>query len=192
MAEGDVQVRIRSLGERLTPDVREALLRRAAAHAVGIIKRRTAKGVDVDGAAFVAYSKDYAKLKGQSGRNTKPDLMLSGEMLNGMTVLDVTPERALIGFTGAATAYRFQRMRTKKGTATGRWVEKKVGGMTRRRRITQKLTRNAGGKPVANALKAKVNNDGLGKTPRRRFFALSPEERREVIAEAARTLKLKP
>ncbi len=183
-APGDVQVRVRSFGEVVPPEVREALLRRAAEHAIGIIKRRTAKGIGVDGETFPAYSKGYAKAKAGSGRNTRPDLTLSGEMLNGMTLLDANAERALIGFTGSGAPYQFKRMRTAKGKRTSRKLPR--GG-----RATHNLSRSSAGKPVANAIKAKVNNDGLGKAPRRHFFGLSVEERRQVISEAARTLKLK-
>src|SRR5690242_13054381 len=122
-APADVQVRLRDFGDVLPPAVRIALLQRAAAHAVGIIRRRTAKGIDVDGQQFVSYSTKYAEKRAQSGRKSNPvDLTLGGDMLAGMTVLEVTPERALIGFQGSSTPYAFVRIRTAKGKASTKRV----------------------------------------------------------------------
>jgi hypothetical protein len=184
MAKNDVQVRVRDFGQVLPPEVRVAILKRAAAHAIGIIKRRTEQGVDVDGAAFKAYSPAYAKLRAGSGRNVDPvDLTLAGDMLASMTVLDVTPERALIGFQGSSTAYQFQRLRTKKGTPTSK--------KTRTGRATHALARKPSRKPVANAVKAAAIDRGLGKNPVRHFFGLSADERREVLEEAARAVQIR-
>lgn len=49
-----------------------------------IIKTRTAKGVDVNGAPFKAYSKTYAAFRSKKGRSTTPDLMFSGRMMASM------------------------------------------------------------------------------------------------------------
>lgn len=192
MAKGDVQVNLKRLDEVIPPEVRQALLQRAAAHAIGIIRRRTLAGVDVDGRQFVPYSKGYARLKVASGRNRSVNLTLGGGMLAGLVVLSVTPEQALVGFQGSTTPYQFSLLRTKKGTATGRWAEKTVAGVTRRRRITQVLSRQTTGAPISNALKAAANDRGEGgHNPRRHFFGLSVEERRQVIEEAARTLRIR-
>jgi phage gpG-like protein len=189
----DVQVRVRDLGQIIPPQVREAILRHAATHAIGIILKRTAAGIDAEGRPFKAYAKGYAKLRAASGRRSSPvDLTLGGDMLASMTVLDVSAERALIGFQGSSTAYQFQRMRTKRGTKTSRWVERSIaGGMTRRRKLTHTLARKGQRPPVANAVKAAAHNKGNAFLPRRHFFALSDAERREVLAEAARTLRIR-
>jgi hypothetical protein len=193
VAPSDVQVHLRNLATILPPDVRIAILRRAATHAIGIIVRRTRQGIDAEGRAFAPYSTKYGKLRAKSGRKANPvDLTLGGDMLAAMTILDVSPTQALIGFTGSSTAYAFQRMRTKKGTKTSRWVERTIaGGITRRRQLTHTLARKGSRSPVANAAKAKGHNDGSAFLPRRHFFALSLDEQREVIAEAARTLRIR-
>ena len=184
MARSDVQVRIRDLGQQLPNEVREAILRRAAAHAVGLIKARTARGVDVHGRAFAPYAKEYARLRAGTGRQVHPvNLLLTGAMLDSMTVLEVTPERALLGFQGASTPGQFRRLRTKKGTATSR--------KGRGQRVTHVLSRVGADRPVANALKAAALHRGTDKLPPRQFFALSPEERRKVLAEAASMLRIR-
>ncbi len=48
------------------------------------INERVEKGVDSTGAKFKRYSKSYSDLKEKSGRNSKPDLQWTGEMLNSM------------------------------------------------------------------------------------------------------------
>lgn len=48
------------------------------------INERVEKGIDSTGAKFKRYSKNYSDLKEQSGRNIKPDLQWTGDMLNGM------------------------------------------------------------------------------------------------------------
>jgi hypothetical protein len=184
MPASDITVRLPSIDQILPPALRIEILRRAATHAVAIMKRRTAQGVDVDGAAFTAYSPKYSKLKAASGRNASPpDLTLGSDMLNSLTVLSVTPDLALVGFQGSSTAYQFQRYRTAKGTATSK--------KTRTGRATHVLSRKGSRSPVANAVKAAANDRGLGKNPRRHFFGLSPDEKREVFAEAARTARIR-
>jgi len=49
-----------------------------------IIKTRTAKGVDVDGAPFKPYSKTYAAFRSKKGLSTTPDLMFRGAMMASM------------------------------------------------------------------------------------------------------------
>lgn len=45
---------------------------------------RTASGRDVNEAAFVPYSPDYAKFKAEKGRKATPDLTFTGQMLSSM------------------------------------------------------------------------------------------------------------
>lgn len=174
-----VEVRIRSLRERLTDEQRIALLRRAAANAIGIIKRRTVKGVDVNGAAFAPYSKEYERLKSGTGRGTDVNLTLTGNMLGSMVILDITPERALIGFEGSGTSAVIRRFRTKRGTTTQ--IKMRTGDYA-----SHNLKRQPKAPRVANSLKA------LGNDRRRHFFGVSDEERAAIIADLQQTLKLKP
>jgi hypothetical protein len=177
---------MRPLSQVLPDSFRVALLRRVAAHAVSIIRERTARGVDVNGSAFAPYSEEYARLKAGSGRSaSSPNLTLGGGMLANLVVLSVTPEQALLGFQGSTTAYQFRRIRTKnKGTPTSR----KLGNG---QRATHTLGRSTSGTPVSNALKAAAHDRGTEHVPRRHFFGLSTEERRKLIEEAARTLRLR-
>lgn len=181
MAGRDVQVRIGTLDQYLTPQAREEILRRLAMLAIGRIKRRTGQGKDVEGKAFAPYSKGYAKQRTQAGRNaTPPTLLLSGAMLGSMKILRSTSQEAVIGFEGSAAATKFtKRARPSKNRKTGARVTHSVG---------------AGSKRVANALKARWNDQGEGKNPRRHFFGLSPEDRRALtrdgikqVIEAVRT-----
>ena len=52
---------------------------------ISIINDRVEKGVDLKGKAFDKYSTSYAKKKKKSGRNIKPNLQFTGEMLNSIT-----------------------------------------------------------------------------------------------------------
>lgn len=188
-------VEVRASLQTIIPDrIREALLRRAAAHAVGIIRKRTLAGVDVAGVPFRPYSAEYKRLKTGSGRSGDVNLTLAGGMLAGMVILSVTPQQALIGFQGAPAGYRFKRLRKPHKTYAG--GEMVTGAVTSRklkdgRRQTHTLSRSTAAPPVANALKAAANDRGLGRNPRRHFFGLSEQERREVIAEAAKALRLR-
>lgn len=170
MASRDVQVRIGTLDQYLTPRAGQAILERLAMLAIGRIKRRTGQGKDVEGKTFVAYSKGYAKQRQQSGRNVSPPtLLLSGAMLGGMDILSADGQRAVIGFKGTAAAAKFtKRTRSVKHGKTGASVTHAVSQGTVR---------------VANALKAAWNDRGEGDNPRRHFFGLSREDRRFLARE---------
>lgn len=165
----EVQVRIGTLDQYLTPKAREAILVRLAALAIGRIKRRTGQGKDVEGAAFKPYSRRYAKQRRTSGRNdSPPTLLLSGAMLASMKVLQSSGEAAVIGFSGSSPAVRFQRRKAAAKTRTGT-------------KVTHTFAEQ--NKQVANALKAAWNDRGEGKVPRRHFFGLSREDRTFLLRE---------
>lgn len=91
----------------------------AAVEAVAIIKRRTAAGVDARGKPFPAYTPEYAKAKGASGRKSSPpDLTASGAMLGALRVLPGAKPR--IGWQGSRPAVRFARKGKKGGTTLKR------------------------------------------------------------------------
>lgn len=171
MASREVQVRLRTLDGYLTPAAREAILRRAAELAIGRIKRRTGKGVDVDGKAFKPYSTGYAKQKSASGRNASPPtLLLSGAMLASMDILQADPTRVVIGFKGSSAAVKFaKRSRPTKDRKTGAKVTRSVAETNR---------------TISNALKARWNDKGEGHAPRRHFFGLSREDRIFLVKDA--------
>jgi hypothetical protein len=63
------------------------------------ILRRTAAGKDVSGAAFASYSPGYAKQKTEAvGHAGTVTLQLSGQMLQGITIVELTDTRVELGF----------------------------------------------------------------------------------------------
>jgi hypothetical protein len=171
MASGNVTVRMPRVDEIVPPASRAALLQQLAVLAIGRIKRRTKEGVGFDGQAFAAYSPAYAARRRRAGFQTSPDLWLRGGMLNGMGVLEVTPDRALIGFSGSSARTRFTlRTRKVKHKKTGAKVDLVV--------------QETGGR-IANAQKAFFNQNG--RKPRR-FFGLSKEDRLFLTRHALREL----
>lgn len=178
----DVIVKMRSAEELLPPDVRQALLKRAALVLVGRIKRRTLAGLDVDGKKFAAYSEQYGEARRGTGRGDDPNLAVSGAMLNSLGVVESTPDVCVIGFTGSASSQGFvQRAKAK---ATGEYTESKVGGMTvrRQRKLTHRV--RSTGKEVSNALKAFWHHTGAGNNPERKFFGANAEDIAAMVREA--------
>lgn len=84
------------------------LMREIGDFAVAQIRRRTERSVDATGASFQPLSEGYAKQKQKHLGHRRPDLQVSGRMLNDMGVVAVTERRAEISF------------RSQGGTATGR------------------------------------------------------------------------
>lgn len=63
------------------------------------ITARTNMGIGADGQRFAPYSAAYAKQRATNGLGTsRVDLNVSGEMLNAMTVEEVTDTRVVVGF----------------------------------------------------------------------------------------------
>lgn len=189
MAAGDVTVNLRRIEEYLPPPARAALLQQLAALAIGRIKSRTKSGLDVNGQPFASYSPKYATLRRRAGYQTSPDLWLHGGMLNGMAVLEVTPERALIGFQGTSARTRFAartRERKKRFFAgTEQVVRVKAPIKHRKTGETLDLTVQDTGGRIANAEKAYFNQNG----PKpRRFFGLSKEDRLFLTRQALREI----
>src|SRR5262245_4618012 len=71
---------------------------------VGLLAReriylRTIGGRDENGQMFKPYSKDYAKAKAKEVGLFGVNLQLSGEMLNAMTIAEVTDDSVTLGFS---------------------------------------------------------------------------------------------
>jgi hypothetical protein len=62
------------------------------------IRRRTLAGQDAEGQPFAGYSAGYAKRKSDALGTTRVDLQISGELLNNLTVVDVTERRVTLGW----------------------------------------------------------------------------------------------
>jgi hypothetical protein len=82
--------------------VDETLMRDVGDLALSIMRRRTAAGVDVNGAAFQALSPGYAKVKAKELGNARADLTVSGGMLNDMAIVSVSKNRVTLGFVSGA------------------------------------------------------------------------------------------
>lgn len=192
-APKDVQVQLPTLDQIIPPAQRKALLAHIALLAVGRIKRRTNAGLDVNGQAFKPYSRRYATMRRKAGRTVTPvTLWLSGGMLGGMQVVSSDENRAVIGFVGSSAAQRLS-WRTKTTVkpflfGTTQTTIRRVSVKNRKtgERITHKFSET--GKQVSNALKARWNDRGEGKVPRRHFFGLSSEDRYFLARTALREL----
>lgn len=66
----------------------------AVTTAVGMIQRRTAKGIDVDGRPFRAYSASYAEALREGGESLAVDLSVTGAYLAGIGERSRTVDRA--------------------------------------------------------------------------------------------------
>ena len=75
----------------------EKKLETAMAEAVTQIDTRTASGRKIDGGSFEKYSDAYAEFKTKAGRNARPDLTFTGQMLAAM---QSKVERIATGFLG--------------------------------------------------------------------------------------------
>lgn len=63
------------------------------------IRRRTQRGISADGTPFAPYSLGYIKQKAKAlGKASPVDLTASGGMLNGLQIVEVTPNRVTLGF----------------------------------------------------------------------------------------------
>lgn len=63
------------------------------------IIRRTLSGTDADGRPFQAYSPEYRALKAKELGSASPvNLQVSGRMLQGITILELTDRSVTLGF----------------------------------------------------------------------------------------------
>lgn len=63
------------------------------------ILRRTAEGRDADGRPFAPYSESYAELKAKELGTRDVNLQVSGRMLDGLRIVEVTDTSVTLGFT---------------------------------------------------------------------------------------------
>jgi hypothetical protein len=77
----------------------EALMREIGLQAIRAIQARTRQGRDSSGRAFAPYSPGYAKAKAKAvGGSMTPNLTLSGDMLNALQIVEVTPTSVTLGW----------------------------------------------------------------------------------------------
>jgi hypothetical protein len=94
-------VKVTTRGPQAQIDV-AAMLDFLVAAAIGMVQRRTAKGIDLDGRPFPGYSEAYAEKLRAMGESTKVDLTVTGAYLAGISersrVIDANGNaRATIG-----------------------------------------------------------------------------------------------
>ncbi len=94
-------VTVHLTGERFAdlPLSTEDLMRDVGLLARELILRRVASGISLDGGSFAPYSPAYAKAKGQALGGGPVNLQVSGQMLQGLVVTDVTHNSVTIGFS---------------------------------------------------------------------------------------------
>ncbi len=91
---------------REQPLIVKTALGRTAEFLMGLIKQRTARGINADGNSFPPYTEAYKTFRQQAGRQTQyPDLNFSGQMLSNITQRS-QPTQAIIYF-----ANKFQNVK---------------------------------------------------------------------------------
>ena len=91
---------------REQPLIVKTALGRTAEFLMGLIKQRTARGINADGNSFPPYTEVYKTFRQNAGRQTQyPDLNFSGQMLSNITQRS-QPTQAIIYF-----ANKFQNVK---------------------------------------------------------------------------------
>lgn len=62
------------------------------------------KGIDQDGRRFRPYSRLYSEARSEAGYNTRPDLTVTGDMLNAVVIVSATENSVTIGFNDSQKA----------------------------------------------------------------------------------------
>lgn len=76
-----------------------ALMREVGLLARERIVRRTRQGIGTEGKPFQPYSQSYARQKGKELGTNKPNLTVSGSMLNDIQITEVTDDSVTLGFS---------------------------------------------------------------------------------------------
>ena len=91
---------------REQPNIVKTALGRTAEFVMGLIKQRTAKGINADGSKFPSYTQAYKEFRQKAGRQVDfADLNFTGQMLSSMTQKS-EPSYAIIYF-----ANKFQNVK---------------------------------------------------------------------------------
>lgn len=166
----------------LPPEAREVkrwitdAVKAAAIQGMSQITTRTTQGLSSNYSPFKAYTPAYRLLKVATGRNAKPDLTLTGEMLRGLKLLDARDGVATIGFTGQHRATSFGKAQ-KKQTITDVQSRKSLGKRSVKHTIQRGGVRVAASIPMATLVLA---NDRI-----RPFFRLTHPRDLKAMADAA-------
>lgn len=156
---------------------RRALLRMAQ-HAMSMITRRTAKGIDSHGRPFKPYSKQYLKAKTEAGRNPGVDLTLSGQMLRAVAVKEVGPKVARLGFKPSRRQQVAIVAKTWKAVENKTFGKKRGSKFLEREVVDTRAVKRTGGDDS-------LTNDELARIQhrlRRWFEIVSPQEKAALLA----------
>lgn len=128
-------------------------------HVIDIVRKRTKRGIDVDGNAFAPYSNVYKKRLERARRSTKVNLMLSGNMMKSMhevsRQVSKTEVTVVIGPDNAFSP---------------------TISLSRRGRGKRSRVRK-----VSNAELGNIHDIGAGNVPERHWLGLSDNERMQLI-----------
>lgn len=123
----------------LKPAIAKALAAVGEA-AVTIIRQRTGKGLDSTGRPFKPYGEDYRLARIASGRSGTPNLLLTGELLNNLKRLRVTPKGVVIGWDKLQHRASHFGAASKKAFVSDRATRQTTGKRTLKRDASTVLT----------------------------------------------------
>lgn len=157
-----------------------------------IILERTRAGKDVDGKAFKAYSKPYAKERAKAGYGTQPDLARKGHMLGALKP-DVTgPAEVTLHFVAAeeatkAAAHNFgvtSARKTAKAIEKAASKHRKYGDAGAIKKLGRFITGDS--RRERDKFESKINRlseKGIKQLPQREFMDIRQIAEVEVLGE---------
>lgn len=89
---------------------------------INLIVSRTQDGLDINGRPFVNYSSQYAKEKGGI-----PDLTVSGNMLNSLTLISEGPGFIKLGFSSKSAADKAEWQSNPTGQKDSKYAREFLG-----------------------------------------------------------------
>lgn len=150
-----------------------------SAQAIGIIQRRTSKGLAIGGAPFAAYSPAYRAQLAAMGETQKVDLTVTGAMLADLREVGRTANEWYGSVTiGPGTGTSEKRKPPSKRTASGKLKKKPP---------KPRAVKTGQRSPPHNVLAA-IHHFGRGNVPARPWVGLSKAEEHNLLVELAKRL----
>lgn len=151
-----------------------------AQQAIGRIKRRTARGVDMNDRPFAPYSRSYSRSLVAIGERLEVDLTLTGGLMRAIHVVREVAHRdrviIVLGFRGTSSPRVAMPGGHWSDESIQSWIESHGGGRAKR----------TGKQGPPHARVAYWLHHGTPKMPARPFFALSPSDVRAILREVVR------
>ena len=164
---------------KITP---EKALDAMVSTAIGLLQRRTARGIDKDGRPFRSYSSSYMAQLMRGGENGKVDLPITGGFLADIRELrrEIVPGRASawIGSGTGTSEGRKSKARVRKSKK----LKAMIGPMRPGR-----MAVSGGRSPPHNVLGAYLHY-GTVHMPARPWAGFTPEDRKIIAAKAAKMI----